>query len=147
MLEQSRIPVIRLWDHLLVPLQGDVTDAQAQLLSDEVLHRVRRTRCVGLVIDVSGLGFIDSHLCFVLRNLATSARLMGTNTVVSGMSPEIAMTLQSMGLSLEGVPTALDLDHALELLGTRAPSVRDPVDGRADSDFLLDSNIRDEIPE
>jgi rsbT antagonist protein RsbS len=147
MLEQSRIPVIRLWDHLLVPLQGDVTDAQAQLLSDEVLHRVRRTRCVGLVIDVSGLGFIDSHLCFVLRNLATSARLMGTNTVVSGMSPEIAMTLQSMGLSLEGVPTALDLDHALELLGTRAPSVRDPVDGRADNDFLLDSNIRDEIPE
>jgi rsbT antagonist protein RsbS len=138
--DTDRIPVIRLWDHLLVPLQGDVSDPQAELLSDEVLHRVRRGRCVGLVIDVSGLGFIDSHLCMMLRNLATSARLMGTDTVVSGLSPEVAMTLQSMGLTLEGVATALNLDHALELLGTPPPaSARSTLDEqRGFADLLLE---------
>ncbi len=113
----GRIPIIKLWSQLLVPLQGDITDQQASRLQDDVLREIQRDGAMGVVIDVSGLWIVDSHLCAVLAQLAMSARMMGTRTVLSGVSPDIAMTLQTMGVGLEGIATALGLEEALELLG------------------------------
>ena len=117
----NRIPVIPLWDYLIVPLQGDISDAQADRLTADVLDRVRRRGCDGLVIDLSGLWMVDSHICAVLAHLAAAAELMGTETVICGLSPEVAMTLQAMGVELGGVRTALSLDQGLEALGVRRP--------------------------
>jgi rsbT antagonist protein RsbS len=71
------------------------------------------------VIDVTGVWMIDSHLCAVLSHLASCARLMGTRTIISGLSPEIALTLQTMGVELQSMQTALTVEQALEMLGLR----------------------------
>lgn len=117
--QYARIPIIKLMDQLLVPLQGDVTDERADRLTDEVLAQIQETGARGLVVDITGLWMVDSHLCATLSNLAASAQLMGTRTVLCGMRPEIAMTLQTMGVELKGVKMTLDLEEALEWLGFR----------------------------
>jgi rsbT antagonist protein RsbS len=111
------IPVIELWGHLVVPLQGDITDTQVDELQGNVLERIKARGADGLVIDCSGVWLMDSHLCAVLGRLAGAARLMGTPPVLCGLSPAVVMTLQSMGIDLEGIETALGLESALEHLG------------------------------
>ncbi len=119
------IPVIELWNHLLVPLQGDITDSQMDELSITVLDRIRDRGTDGLVLDASGVWLLDSHLCNELSRLATAARLMGARPVLCGLSPTVVLTLQAMGIELDGVETALGLEAALELLGLRGPSEND----------------------
>jgi len=115
--ELRRLPIIKLWDRILVPIQGEITDDLAEQLSQEVLREIHESGAHGLVLDLTGVWIMDSHLCSVLSNLASAARLMGTPTIISGLSPEIAMTLQTMGVELEAVRTALSLEQALTMLG------------------------------
>jgi rsbT antagonist protein RsbS len=117
----SRIPIIRLWNLLLIPVQGELTDSHAEQLRHDVLNEIHLAGSEGLVLDVTGLWMMDSHLCAVLTRLAQAAALMGTETVVCGISAEIAMTIQSMGLELRGVRTALTLEEALHGFGVRGP--------------------------
>lgn len=117
MTDGNRIPIIKIWDIMLVSLQGEIGDAAAQQLVQDVLERVQKTDTMGLVLDVTGLWLMDSHLCSMLSRLAASAALMGVRTIISGMSPDNALTLQLMGLELRAIETVLDLERALERLG------------------------------
>jgi rsbT antagonist protein RsbS len=119
MSDQHQIPIIRLWHLLLVPLQGDIGDDAAARLTSDVLDRLHEEDATGLVIDITGLWMVDSHLCATLSRLAASAALMGARTVVSGMKPDIALTLETMGVSF-GVRTTLNLEAALQILGVRS---------------------------
>ena len=114
---ERTIPTIHLWHLLLVPLQGELSDAQAGQLANDVLSKIRDTSARGLVIDVTGLWIMDSHLCSLISQLAAAAALMGATTVMCGLSPDIATTLQTMGLSLPGVRTERSLEDALARLG------------------------------
>lgn len=145
MREEARIPIIKLWDYLLVPLQGDISDGQAAVLKQDVLDRIRELGCVGIVVDLSGLWLVDSHLCSVIATLAASARLMGTRTVISGMKPDVALTLQTMGIDLQGVRSARNLEHALTLLNAaHRPSSLDP---RRESRSLADEMLARNPPD
>jgi rsbT antagonist protein RsbS len=119
--DYDRIPIIKLWNLLLIPLQGEMNDSLATRLTGEVLDRIHQLGCSGLVIDITGLWLVDSHLCAVLSQLSSAASLMGARTFISGMKPEIALTLETMGVQLKGVATTLDLEDALELLGVSGP--------------------------
>ncbi len=132
---ENRIPVIQLWQRIVVPLQGDVTDETAAVLVDDVLRTIRDSAAAGLVIDVTGMWTMDSHLCHVIANLAAAAKLMGTPTVICGMSAPIAMTLQTMGADFRLAQTALTLEDALERLGVTATVTEiDPDDPEPDAD-------------
>lgn len=124
----SRVPIIKLWNLLLIPLQGEMTDELANQLTNEVLDRIHQLGCGGLVIDITGLWIVDSHLCAVLSQLSAAAALMGARTFISGMKPDIALTLETMGVQLKGVSTTLDLEGALELLGVSGPQLSQPSD-------------------
>lgn len=115
--QHNSIPIIELWGRLVVPLQGDVTDSQMDALQERLLTHIRNRGARGLVIDASGVWLMDSHLCAVLGRIAGAARLMGTRPVLSGLSPSVVMTLDQMGIALEGIDTALGLESALERLG------------------------------
>ena len=115
----GRIPILKLWNILLVPLQGDVDDVQGETLCSDVLNAIQNSTIAGLVIDVTGLWLMDSHLCSVLSMLASSSALMGTHTVICGISPDIALTLQTMGLDMPHVIPAPSLEDALGLMGVR----------------------------
>src|SRR4051812_18631060 len=111
------IPVIELWGHLLVPLQGDIGDRQMQDMIDDVLRRLASRGADGLVIDASGIWIVDSHLCSGLGKLATAASIMGVPSVLCGLSADVVVTLQNMGFELSEVKTATTLEQALEKLG------------------------------
>src|SRR5512132_2056263 len=133
-IELGRIPIIRMWDQIFVPLQGNVTDVLAERLQIEVLESIATSKVPGLVIDLTGMWLIDSHLCAILSNIAVSARLMGTHTILSGMSPEIAVTLETMGVELDQVETALSVEDAFELLGLSMRKSRVRYDDGDDDD-------------
>jgi rsbT antagonist protein RsbS len=69
----NNVTCIPLWDCLIVPLHGDVSDAHADELVTEVLERVQRDQCFGVLVDLSGVWTLDSHLCSVLAKLALAA--------------------------------------------------------------------------
>jgi rsbT antagonist protein RsbS len=127
--EYTRIPIIKLWRMLLVPLQGELTDDLADQLTSEVLERIYREGSSGMVIDITGLWMVDSHLCSVLTQLSASAQLLGAKTIISGLKPEIALTLETMGVQLGSIETALDLEAALASLGLRNPEEDEDEDG------------------
>jgi rsbT antagonist protein RsbS len=125
----NNVTCIPLWDCLIVPLQGDVSDTQADELVTEVLERVQRDECFGVLVDLSGVWTLDSHLCSVLAKLALAAKMMGAKTVLSGMKPDIAMTLEAMGIELRGIETVATLEDALGSMGiTRIRRPRDEDD-------------------
>jgi rsbT antagonist protein RsbS len=134
--ERVRVPVIRLWSRLVVVLQGDISDEVAARLMDDVLEEIRGSGAAGLVLDVSGILVVDSHLVHVLSNLAQAALIMGTPAVVCGMSPEVAMTLQMMGAEPKFMQTALTLEDALRRLGVRVMVEKDVWDRDDDDDDL-----------
>lgn len=126
----NNIPIIKLWHLLLVPLQGEMTDDVASRLMSEVLERIYRDGSSGLVIDITGLWIIDSHLCSVLSQISDAASLMGAQTVICGMKPEIALTLETMGVHLDNITSSLDLEGALSLLGVAKPDQKAARRGR-----------------
>ncbi len=134
-----RIPIIRLWNILLVPLQGDISDSAAEQLKEEVMDRIHREDVDGLVIDISALWLVDSHLCSTLSHIASTAALMGTQTVLSGMKPETAITLETMGIELRGVHTTLNLDNALHQLGLRRAAAEDAAEEELDVHGWVDA--------
>jgi rsbT antagonist protein RsbS len=109
-------PIIRLYENLIVPVHGSISDAGIAALREQVTDRISTDRVHGLVLDVSGLAYMDSFVTRVVRDLALIARLMGVQTVVAGLSAEVAITIVEMGLEIPGVSTALNLERALEQL-------------------------------
>jgi len=118
MTEIVRIPIIRLYDNLIVSVQVSLSDRLVVQLKDDITETIERTGARGLVIDLSGIDMMDSYISKALRDIGLIAKLMGVKTVISGVAPMIAMTLTEMGLDLKGVRTALSLEGALETLGT-----------------------------
>jgi rsbT antagonist protein RsbS len=113
------LPFIRLWGTLLVPLQGEITDDLAERIHTEVLNHVYESEVENVIIDITGLWLLDSHICAMLAALGNSAKLMGAGTVICGMSAEIAQTLQMMDIGLDSVRSALNVEEAFELIGLR----------------------------
>ena len=122
------VPVLALGDVLLVTLQGELHDGAAGQLQHDVARRIASGPAPvgGVVIDISGVDIVDSFLGRVLAEIAASASLLATRTVLAGMRPAVAVTLVELGLTLPGLVTALDVDRALTLLG-RTPSAAPPV--------------------
>jgi rsbT antagonist protein RsbS len=118
----SRIPIINLYENLIVPIQGSVSDASMAQLQADVTRRIEEEAAKGLVIDLSGVEMMDSYMTRNIRDLALTARLMGVDTVVSGLRPAIAITLIDMGMEITGIMTALHLERALELLAASRQS-------------------------
>jgi len=110
------IPVITLYESLVVPIQGTVDDRMMSALQANVMERIESGNPKGLIIDVSGIALLDSYMTRNIRDLALIARLMGLRSVVSGLRPELAITLIEMGLEIQGVETALTVERALDML-------------------------------
>ncbi len=110
------IPILRMGDVLLTTVHIELRDAVAEAFQADVLAAIERGHVTGLVIDISGLDMVDTYVARILAETGRMARLMGTDTVLCGMRPEISATLVRMGYMMEGVNAALDLDEGLALL-------------------------------
>jgi len=114
-----RVPILKQGNYLIASIQDALTDTDLLQLQEELVKRVGAVRTRGVIIDVTALDVMDSFASRTLRDLAYVLRLRGAEIIIVGIQPEVAFTLVQMGLSLEGVTTALDLKEGLALLDRR----------------------------
>ncbi|MBW8831798.1 MAG: STAS domain-containing protein [Burkholderiales bacterium] len=107
------VPILKQGDVLIASIQSALSDQDLTQLRDDLAGQVGRQRSRGVVIDVTALDVIDSFATRTLRSIAYTAKLRGANTVVVGIQPDVAFAMVQLGLSLDGVATALDLEEAL----------------------------------
>lgn len=119
MRQMGSVPILQVAGVLLVSIQVDLGDTVATAMQEDVLTAIGRTGATGLLIDVTGLETVDSFVARVLVDTGRMARLMGTDTVIVGLRPEVAGTLVRMGFDVSEVKAALDIDEGLERLGCR----------------------------
>lgn len=110
------IPVIKLRNNLIVSIQIELSDQIVLELKDNVANEIRQSDVSGLVIEVSGVDIFDSFIARSIRDIGHIASLMGVRTVLAGLDSGMAITLVEMGMVMEGVETALNLEVALDML-------------------------------
>jgi len=113
------VPILKQGSFLIVSVQAALSDRDLVDLKNELAEKVGQYRSKGVVIDVSLLDVMDSFATRMLRGIAQTTKLRGANTVIVGIQPDVAFAMVQLGLALEGVDTALDLDEGLELLNLR----------------------------
>jgi rsbT antagonist protein RsbS len=104
---------------LIVSIQAVLTDEDLVALRDALVEQVGHFRSSGVIVDVTGLDVMDSFSVRTLRDLAHMIRLRGAETVIVGIQPEVAFAMVQIGLTLENVATALDLEEGLAYLDAR----------------------------
>ncbi|MDB5807887.1 MAG: anti-sigma-factor antagonist [Betaproteobacteria bacterium] len=112
----EHIPILKMGSFLLVSIQVDMHDELAMTLQDDLTNRIAATRAKGVLIDISSLDVVDSFIGRMIANISAMARVLDARTVVVGMLPSVAITLVELGLQLEGVLTALNVEKGMALL-------------------------------
>ena len=113
------VPILKQGDYLIATIQSVLSDADLLQLRDDLADRVGQFRSRGVIIDVTVLDVIDSFATRTLRAIAYMTKLRGAETVIVGIQPEVALSMVQLGLTLEDVPTALDLEEGLAFLSRR----------------------------
>ncbi|MFD1708412.1 STAS domain-containing protein [Siminovitchia sediminis] len=111
-----RIPILKLRDCLLVSIQWELDDQTALAFQEDLLQKIHETNARGVVIDITSIDFIDSFIAKVLGDVMEMSKLMGAKVVITGIQPAVAITLIELGIRLEDVMTALDLENGLDKL-------------------------------
>ena len=110
------VPVLKQGGYLIASVQSVLSDADLLQLRDDLAERVGKFRSRGVIIDVTVLDVIDSFATRMLREVAHMLKLRGAETVIVGIQPDVAFAMVQLGLTLEGVGTALDLEEGLAYL-------------------------------
>ena len=131
--QSTKIPIIKLYDNLIVSIQVDLSDRVVIQLKEDITNAIMGCDATGLVLELSGIELMDSFITRSISDIGKTARLMGVETAVAGLNPMIAVTLVEMGMDFEGVHPALNLEAALEHL-EEAKRERGLLDDDGDAD-------------
>jgi rsbT antagonist protein RsbS len=115
----ERIPILRMGRLLLVTIQVDMHDRLAMALQEDLTTRIVKDRANGVLIDISALDIVDSFIGRMISDTAAMAKILDAKTVLVGMQPAVAITLVELGLTLEGVSTALNVELGIKMLEQR----------------------------
>jgi rsbT antagonist protein RsbS len=110
------VPILKQGLYLIASIQAALSDLDLVHLRDALAEKVGKFRARGVIVDVTVLDVMDSFASRTLRDLAHMTRLRGAETVIVGIQPEVAFAMVQLGLTLEGVDTALDLEEGLAFL-------------------------------
>lgn len=114
------VPILKQGSVLIASIQAALSDNDLITLRDELANRVGQLRSRGVVIDLTALDVLDSFATRTIRGIAYTAKLRGAHTVVVGIQPEVAFAMVQLGLSLDGIATALDLEEGLAILQAKS---------------------------
>ena len=110
------VPILKQGQYLIASIQAALTDADLLKMRDALVDQVGRFRSRGVIVDVTALDVMDSFAARTLSDIANMIRLRGAETVIVGIQPEVAFSMVQLGLKLESVATALDLEEGLAFL-------------------------------
>jgi rsbT antagonist protein RsbS len=119
-MELQRIPILQIGKCLLVTIQVDLEDQTALQLQDDLTAKIEQIGAHGVLLEISALQIVDSFIGRAIAGISGIARVLGAATVVVGMQPAVAITLVELGLSLEGVRTALTVERGMAILAKAA---------------------------
>src|SRR5216110_2202029 len=124
-------PVLQVRERLLIlPIIGVIDPQRARQLTEQLLRGIRTNRAKVVVLDITGVPYIDSPVANHLVQTVEAARLLGAIVIVTGLSPEIAQTLVNIGVDLGKMNTVGDLQGGIEeaerLLGYRVVLTQEP---------------------
>ncbi|HET6464163.1 MAG TPA: STAS domain-containing protein [Nitrospiria bacterium] len=114
-----RVPILKQHHYLIASIQSALNDDDLLQLRDDLVRQVGELRARAAIVDVTALDVMDSFAVRTLRGIAHMIRLRGAETIIVGIQPEVAFSMVQLGLTLEDVATALDLEEGLEYLDRR----------------------------
>ncbi len=124
MLEMST-PVTKIWDGVLfAPIVGIVDSRRSHDIMTKALTSIVDNRARTLMLDIGGVGVVDTAVANHLIKIAKAAVLMGCKTIISGISPAIAQTITELGIDLGAVRTTSTIESALREAITSAETPR-----------------------
>jgi len=126
-------PVLQVRERLLIlPIIGVIDPQRARQLTEQLLRGIRTNRAKVVVLDITGVPYIDSAVANHLVQTVEAARLLGAIVIVTGLSPEIAQTLVNIGVDLGKMNTVGDLQGGIEeaerQLGYRVVLTKEPTE-------------------
>lgn len=113
----TAIPILRIGKVLIASFQSDLKDSVVDAFQDDVLNAIQATGANAIVIDISTVEMVDTYTARVIILTGKMAKILGADTVLAGVRPEIAATLVRMGFRMPELKAALDLEQALQILG------------------------------
>lgn len=115
-INELQTPVIEVWEGILaLPIVGSVDTARAQDMNERLLERIIQTRSEIVILDITAVPVVDTAVAKHLLETVASAKLLGAEVLIVGLSSRTAMTLVHLGLDLGGVITRTTLAKGLEL--------------------------------
>ncbi|WP_049561496.1 STAS domain-containing protein [Nonomuraea sp. SBT364] len=107
-------PVVKLWEGIVaVPLIGTLDSARTQVVMEKLLQTLVETGAEHAVIDITGVPAVDTQVAQHLLKTVVAARLMGAECVISGIRPQIAHTIVTLGIEFGDIITKASLADAL----------------------------------
>jgi rsbT co-antagonist protein RsbR len=107
-------PVVKLWEGVLaVPLVGTLDSARTQVVMEKLLESLVETGSQHAIVDITGVLAVDTQVAQHLLKTVMAARLMGAECVISGIRPQIAQTIVSLGIEFGDIVTKASLADAL----------------------------------
>ena len=108
-------PVLPVRERLLIlPIIGVLDNERARQLTEQLLAGIRTHRAKVVVIDITGVPDVDESVANHLVQTVDASRLMGASVIITGLSPDIAQTLVTIGVDLTKMDTVGDLQGGLE---------------------------------
>jgi rsbT co-antagonist protein RsbR len=114
-LVEMSTPVATLWDDILMlPIVGIIDSKRAQDIMTSSLRRIADTRAKVFILDISGVSVVDTAVANHIIKVTRATRLMGCQSLLSGVSPAIAQTIVALGIDVGALQTKATLRDALE---------------------------------
>lgn len=115
MLELST-PVIQIWDEILIlPIIGIIDSSRARQIMESLLESIAAQKASIVIIDITGVPVVDSEVANRLLRSLKAAKVMGAESILTGLNPQISYTIVNLGIDLSGVTTRASLRDGLEL--------------------------------
>jgi rsbT antagonist protein RsbS len=118
------VPILKQAQYLIATIQSALSDEDLLALQAALVEKVGKFRSRGVIVDVTALDVLDSFASRTLRDIAHIIRLRGAETVIVGVQPEVAFAMVQLGITLEKVATALDLEEGLAYLNKKLQHAR-----------------------
>jgi rsbT co-antagonist protein RsbR len=132
LLDQLSVPVIQVWDNiLLLPLIGVMDSRRAGQVMESLLEAIARHSAQVVLLDITGVPVVDTSVASHLVRSVQAAQLLGCESLLVGISPEIAQTLVGLGVDFSRITTRATLQSGLEYALRRRDTVINNVEKRA----------------